>query len=64
MSTYNPIVNECWDCSTPFVEGQYVLPFYEHYLCMTCGDSTTRRTIQWFSSIEAAQAFRKDQADV
>ena len=66
MSTYNPIVNECYACERPFEEGDWAFGFHEHYVCEPCGKKIHpehHKTFQWFSSIEAAETFRKDQEE-
>lgn len=33
---YNPRLQECGACNTPFVDGQLVWPWFEDYICGPC----------------------------
>lgn len=36
MSTYHPMILECYGCYKPFKDGDDIVSFYEHYLHVGC----------------------------
>lgn len=56
---YDPILHKCYDCHKPFSEGDVAYPFYEHYLCLSCGvnNAPSAKPFIWFSSIDARRKY-------